>query len=128
VQVKDPRYVPQQGDVAVAAKLSVYNLEGLVQDLNPVYFIRNQFENQVDDTLRAMGLYARFSKIIPAQNAAEIKIKQTDPKDDYIVLKAIVFPYINVLWLGVMVMVLGFFLSIVNRAGQKDVTVAVGSK
>jgi cytochrome c-type biogenesis protein CcmF len=42
----------------------------------------------------------------------EMKIRQTDPKDDYIVLKALVFPYINVLWLGVVVMVFGFFISL----------------
>ena len=27
-------------------------------------------------------------------------------------LKALVFPYINVLWLGIMVMVFGFFISL----------------
>lgn len=119
-QVNDPRYVAMPGDVAVTAKLNVYDLQGFVKTLNPIYYIRNQFENSIDDTLRSMGVFVHFSKVIPAENAAEIKIKQTNPEDDYIVLKAILFPYINVLWLGVVVMVLGFFLSMVNKIMQKE--------
>jgi cytochrome c-type biogenesis protein CcmF len=39
-------------------------------------------------------------------------VRQTNPKDDYIVLKTLVFPYINVLWAGVIIMVMGFFISL----------------
>jgi cytochrome c-type biogenesis protein CcmF len=67
-----------------------------------------------------MDLYARFVKIIPEQNAIELQIKETDPKDDYIVLKALVFPFINVLWLGIIVMVAGFFVSAWNRITKKE--------
>ena len=50
---------------------------------------------------------------------AEIMVKQTNPKDEYIVLKAVVFPYINVLWLGIVVMVFGFFISLGNLTLRK---------
>ena len=46
--------------------------------------------------------------------------KQTDPKEKYIVLKALVFPYINVLWIGVMIMVLGFFISLGDQLTRKS--------
>jgi cytochrome c-type biogenesis protein CcmF len=36
-------------------------------------------------------------------------------------MKALIFPYINVLWLGVVVMVIGFFLSFYNRKTKKEV-------
>jgi cytochrome c-type biogenesis protein CcmF len=42
----------------------------------------------------------------------DIRIKQTNPLDNYIIVKALVFPFINVLWLGVLVMVFGFFISL----------------
>jgi len=119
-QVNDPRYSPQTGDIAVAAKLNVYNLEGLVQTLQPVYYIRNMYEYQLEDTLKSMRLYTRLAKIIPEQKAVEIKVRQTNPKDDYIVLKVLVFPFINVLWLGVMIMVLGFFVSLWNLLSKKE--------
>ncbi|MBA3828614.1 MAG: cytochrome c biogenesis protein CcsA [Taibaiella sp.] len=120
-QVSDPRYKPQTGDIAVAALLSVYDMKGPGQEMHPIYYIRSQYENTIDDTLRNRGLYTRLSKIIPAQNAAEIQIKQTDPKDNYIVLKALVFPFINVLWIGVIVMVLGFFISIWSLLSKKSI-------
>jgi cytochrome c-type biogenesis protein CcmF len=117
--VNDPRYEKESGDIAVSAVMSVYNAERkLVQQLRPVYFIRKQYEYQVDDTLHSANIFVHFSKVLPQINAAEIKVKQVSHQEDYITLKAIVFPYINVLWLGVIVMVLGFFISMWKRINK----------
>ncbi len=113
-------FVPQQGDLAVVANLTVLDLSGNEQHLQPVYCIRGNEIFIVEDTLKGMQLYTRLSQIIPDKDAAEIEVKQIDPKDDYIVMKALVFPYINVLWLGIVVMVLGFFISIWNRLTKKE--------
>ena len=125
--IKDPRYAAQQGDIAVSALLNVYDLKGQVASLAPIYYIRGQMENHVEDTLSSMCLQARFARIIPEEDAAEIEVKQSDPMSDYIVLKAIVFPYINVLWLGIIVMVIGFIISLAHRYGQKQVKVDMPS-
>lgn len=119
MQVSNPNYKAEQGDVAVAAKLQVYDLKGPVQSLSPVYIIRKGGVDFVEDTVRDMKVYTRFTKVIPNDNAAEITVKEEDPKDDYIVMKALVFPYINVLWLGVVIMVIGFFITIWNRVTKK---------
>jgi cytochrome c-type biogenesis protein CcmF len=37
------------------------------------------------------------------------------PKLEYIILKAIEFPYINLLWGGTVIMVFGFCLAIIQR-------------
>ncbi len=113
-------YVPANGDISVTAKLEVSDLNGNMQTIRPVYYIRDGYENNVEDTLKNMLLYTRLTRIIPDEGAAELQIKQADPKDDYIVMKALVFPYINVLWLGIVVMVLGFFISIWNRLTKKE--------
>jgi cytochrome c-type biogenesis protein CcmF len=63
---------------------------------------------------------ARLENIVPEKQSVEIKVKQSDPDDDYIVLKALIFPYINVLWLGIIVMVFGFFISMWNRITKKE--------
>jgi len=115
-QVNDTRYHRENGDIAVAAQLSMYDEHNkLSGQLNPVYYIRQQFEYQVDDTLRSPETFVHFSRILPKENAAEIKIKQASGSGDYVTMKALVFPYINVLWFGVMVMVLGFLISIRKR-------------
>ena len=118
---EEPRYEQQTGNLSVKARLTVYDLTKEVGHLSPVYAIENNsYQSFQEDTLKSMGLYARFVKVLPDQNAVELQIRQTNPKDDYIVLKAILFPYINVLWLGIVVMVIGFFLSMYNRITKKE--------
>lgn len=124
-EVDDKRYIPGDSDLAVSAKLMVYDsIAGPVKELNPVYILRNkQYVTYIEDTLPQMDLYTHLDKITinaPDSVDMQIMVKQTDPKDDFIVLKALVFPYINVLWLGVILMVFGFFISIgdlLNRKG-----------
>jgi cytochrome c-type biogenesis protein CcmF len=53
-------------------------------------------------------------------------IRQTNPEDDFIVLKALVFPYINVLWLGIVVMVFGFFISMGDAVSRKALKTVPG--
>ncbi|GAA4459676.1 cytochrome c biogenesis protein CcsA [Nemorincola caseinilytica] len=125
-QINDKRYQPAEGDLAVKAQLDVYDLAGLKQTLNPIYILRDkQYIMQVDDTLEAMGLYTRFGALnVHSKDSAsvDIQVRQTNPMDDFIVLKALVFPYINVLWLGVVVMVFGFLISMTAAIRAKQVT------
>ena len=112
-------YKPQTGDIAVSAKLKVYNLEGMTQESYPTYVVRNQSEVILDDTVKDFNFYTRLSKILPAENAAMIEYKQPSAMDDYIIMKAIVFPYINVLWIGTILMILGFLISLFKRIQSK---------
>jgi len=116
-EVNDKRYVPNDSDLAVSAKLMVFDsIAGPMREINPIYILRNkQYISYVEDTIKQMNLYTRLENIYvkSADSVSfEMKIRQTDPKDDFIVLKALVFPYINVLWLGVIIMVFGFFISL----------------
>ncbi|MBS1776652.1 MAG: cytochrome c biogenesis protein CcsA [Bacteroidetes bacterium] len=118
---EDAVYAQENGNISVKAKLNVFDLKGKAGEMKPMYSIENNREQFFkEDTLKSMGLYARFVRILPDQNAVEIQIKQTNPKDDYIVLKALLFPFINVVWLGIIVMVAGFILSMLNRITQKE--------
>ena len=121
--VNDKRYKPQDGDLAVKAILNVYNLDGPVKEIDPIYILRDkQYITYMEDTVESMGVYARFANLIVKSKdsvSADIMVRQTDPKDDFIVLKALVFPYINVLWLGVLVMVFGFFISLGDLFNRK---------
>jgi cytochrome c-type biogenesis protein CcmF len=119
-EAQNKNYKPQVGDMAVGARLSVHTMNAPTQTLQPLFVIRGNDVATVEDTLQSLGLYARFSNIIPQLNAAVIETKQRNGTDEYIVLKALLFPYINVLWLGIVTMVLGFGLSLYNRATKKE--------
>jgi cytochrome c-type biogenesis protein CcmF len=119
--VDNPNYKAAAKDIAVTAMMQVYDLKGPIEMLDPVYFIRDGFENEIEDTAKSMSVKVKLAKILPDENAAEIKVKESaGPEDDYIVMKAILFPFINVLWLGIIVMVIGFFISAWNRITKKE--------
>ncbi|HPI53488.1 MAG TPA: cytochrome c biogenesis protein CcsA [Chitinophagaceae bacterium] len=109
----------QNGDIPVSAKLKVYGLDGQFVNAAPLYVIRGNEEVLIDDTVSSFNLYTRLSKIIPAENAAMIEYKQPSAMDDYIIMKAILFPYINVLWIGTVLMILGFGISLMKRIQAK---------
>ena len=45
----------------------------------------------------------------------DLAFKESDALLKYVTLKAYKFPYINVLWAGTIIMVLGFFVSMWHR-------------
>lgn len=120
-RVNNPNYVEENGDIAVEGILNVYNLEGQVDTLSPVFILRNQkFITHVADTMESMKLHTYIAKVIPEQEAAEVMVNEDKAAKEYIVLKALMFPYINVLWVGIIVMVLGFLLGMWNRITKKE--------
>jgi cytochrome c-type biogenesis protein CcmF len=102
-------------DVAIGAKLEVFSHNKTYQ-AEPVYMIKNKsvfdFARKVDDA----GLKMRLSKIIPDKNKVDIMVyQQPESKKPWIVMRALDFPYINFLWSGTVIMIIGFLLSIFRR-------------
>jgi cytochrome c biogenesis factor len=52
---------------------------------------------------------------ITADKKFKIGLKQTDKLTDFITLKAYVFPYINLVWAGLIIMACGFIVSLFRR-------------
>ncbi len=114
-QPKKSGYTPQAGDIAVSAKLDVFTKDARHFEVNPVFYLRGNQVGQVEDSVAELSLNVQFSKIIPEEKQIELMIKEVDNSDDYIVLRALVFPYINVLWIGILVMIVGFVMSMYYR-------------
>jgi cytochrome c-type biogenesis protein CcmF len=104
----------KQGDIALKANVKVLTLQDTFY-LEPICAIRtNQWIN-FPDTLKSIGLELAFIKIDPEKDLLSLKTTEWDPPKEFIIMKAIVFPYINVLWLGSIVMILGFGISLYKR-------------
>jgi cytochrome c-type biogenesis protein CcmF len=65
------------------------------------------------DTVMAESLVLQLQKV--QGNQAELGIKESNAILKYITLKAYKFPWINILWLGVIIMVTGIIISMVRR-------------
>ena len=60
-----------------------------------------------------LGIKVSLENILPEQNKFVFKVNQY--QKDYVVMKAIVKPYINVLWIGTIIMLMGFTVAIFRR-------------
>ena len=123
--IRDPQminFIPQDGDIAVAAKIRVLNLTGTFQ-AEPVYFVRGNIENNVPYELDDIGVKITFDKILPEEGKLKLSVIEEDRLEDFVILKAIIFPYINLLWLGTILLAIGFFMSLFQRwrEGRKKV-------
>lgn len=113
------KIVIAENDLAVAANLLVKKLDGQTFTAQPVFFIQGDRASLVDDELPDLGLTFRLNKIIPEENKVELQIAEQQVQPDFIVMTAIIFPYINLLWLGVVITIFGFLISLI-RIWQKN--------
>jgi len=110
-------YIPAEGDIAVAGKLEFNNGRANFA-AEPIYYIRENNVYNITDHVQELGLTIKFANINPATGQASFEIEEKETLPEYIIMKAIVFPFINVLWLGCITMVIGFFMSMIKRIGE----------
>jgi len=67
----------------------------------------------IQDTVTSENLIFQLNKA--NDNSAELGVKESNTIMQYITLKAYKFPFINLLWAGVIIMVTGIVISIVRR-------------
>lgn len=101
-----------EGDLAVSATLLVKQLNGQQYTAKPIFYIHNDRATLIDDELPELGLTFRLNKIIPEENKVDLQVAEEAVQPDFIVMTAIIFPYINLLWLGVIITILGFLISL----------------
>ena len=109
-----PQLLP--GDLVVGANLRVLTIDGKEKTLQPLYVIRNSSVFSVDVTDEVNGLEVGFFKIDPETESFHIRLREkVDPQKEFIILKAIVFPGINILWIGCLIMAIGTMLAAWTR-------------
>ncbi|HSN09744.1 MAG TPA: hypothetical protein VLS85_11950, partial [Hanamia sp.] len=114
---KDPqneRFHFSPTDTALVADITVHANTGTQYKAYPALTIKNQQLNFIDDTVISQNLYLNFSGISD-HNKFKINSKEVDKLTDFITLKAYYFPYINLVWLGLVIMSCGFVVSLVSR-------------
>lgn len=122
--VSDESYKAEEGDLAVEAQLKLTR-DGKSYPSTPLYVIRGNKPMSFKDFTPETGTHIRLSNIDPVNEVFTLKVAQQDtdykripieiaedvPRNDYLLLEAIVFPGINLFWAGTVMMMLGLFLA-----------------
>jgi|GEM_PF-79426 len=107
--------------VAVAENLEIYTSRMDTFTARPIYFVgEDDMPRMIESVVDGLGLSFTFGSIKP-KDPKPIMIlvqEQTNFEPDWIVFKAIRKPFINVLWLGTFILVIGFIVSIYRRAAE----------
>jgi len=110
-------YIPKEGDIAISGVLAINN--GLGQYIaEPIYYIRDSRVFSIPATVPEVGLTINFTNVDPQTGKGTFEIVEQEKLPEYIIMKAIVFPFINVLWLGCIMMVVGFWMSVWRRFSE----------
>lgn len=107
-------------DIAIVAKLRVLGIDGRNYFAEPIFIVRGSFVEPKDVTLDKLGLKFSFYGIDTQNNKAKLKIAERKDETQFIIMKAIVFPGINILWVGCLIMVIGTLLAIFHRVSKKS--------
>ncbi len=105
-------------DTALVADITVFNKDSMSHKAYPLLSINNLEINYTDDTVFSQNLYFRFAGLAE-KNRFKIALKESETPADFLTLKAYVFPYINFVWLGLIIMAAGFVVAFMQKVKAK---------
>jgi cytochrome c-type biogenesis protein CcmF len=107
-----------EGKLAVAANLKISDLYGMDEKASPLFFIDQQNNNEITThpySNESLGLTIDVMKINPDTRQFTFAVSQKELKNDFVIMKAIIFPYINLVWLGGILIFFGSLMSMWQR-------------
>ncbi|RYY48966.1 MAG: cytochrome c assembly protein [Chitinophagaceae bacterium] len=108
------RYKYKPTDVALMANLTVVGKDSIRRQAMPLIEVDSLGVINYDDTLYAENLYLRFVGV-GEKHHIKVGIKESDQPIDFVTVKAYIFPLVNLVWLGLIVMAIGLVMSMLQR-------------
>ncbi|NNF02350.1 MAG: hypothetical protein HKN22_06670, partial [Bacteroidia bacterium] len=106
-------------DFVVGLKLNLIDINKTTYTATPLYIIRNRNAYSKPAEVKELGLRFTFDKVLPEEKKFLVSVSEKKSnKREFIVMKAIVFPYINLLWTGCILMILGTWIAIRKRIAE----------
>jgi len=96
------------------ASLKIYSKTGSIYTVVPKLAFAKENFLAIPDTITAEGLVLQLEKV-NADKSIELGTKESSAVLQYVTLKAYKFPFINLLWLGIIITATGIIISMVRR-------------
>ena len=106
-------------DFVVGLDLQVMDINKDTYIATPLYLIRNRTAYSIPAEIEELGVRFIFEKVLPDEKKFVVSVaEKKSNKREFIVMKAIVFPYINILWTGCILMIIGSWIAIRKRIAE----------
>lgn len=109
------KFEAYRNDTILAADITVISKDGRLYNAQPAFLIKGFALQQLPDTVMSQSLVFNLEKFTPETMEIQVGVKESNAILDFLTLKVYEFPWINVLWLGIVVMMIGFAMAIVRR-------------
>lgn len=112
-------------NVLLRANILISNFKGDTAVVTPEFMIRDNRKISGESIDEINGLKITFDNFKPGMNGERssgifsIYEKAQNDKNDFIIMQAIIFPGINILWSGCIIMVIGSLLAVAGRLKRK---------
>ena len=106
-------------DLAASAVIKLIDFNKNETTVEPTMVIRDNSLFSIPVSVDSLGVKLDFPKINPETGQADIVISEKK-KNEFIIMKAIIFPWINLLWFGSLLMIIGCFVAIRKRLRTRD--------
>lgn len=106
----------EAGETSMALNMTVVAKDSTRYPLTPAIAIKDNNIRVLPDTVSSQSLVVKFNRIVDGpKGVLEIGVKETPSAMQLLTLKVLLFPFINILWMGVIIMVIGLVMSILQR-------------
>jgi len=102
-------------DTLIVADIAVFSADSMHYRATPAIYWKGTDSRFIFDTVFAQNLSVGFTSVNKDTHAFELQVKESAAMVPYVALKAYEFPHINLLWLGTIIMVTGFGISLRRR-------------
>jgi len=104
-------------NATLTARFRILSMQKGIMEARMQYKIVNGELINEDAFVEQLGLKLRFEGVSPDNHS--INVGFYEKKEDFIVIKAVIFPYMNVLWFGIVLMFSGLTYAIIRRVKLK---------
>jgi cytochrome c-type biogenesis protein CcmF len=101
-------------DTALVAKIRVISQDSQHYNMSPVLYVKDNLIHRISDTLFAQNLAVQLGSVM-GNRKIQILTKESADMVPFVSLKVYLFPQINLVWIGIIIMMTGFVISIVHR-------------
>ena len=110
---KNPRYDFSSTDTALVATFTVYGMDSSIHTAQPILWVKERKIDLTPDTVLAQNIVLKLDGV--EETKVKVGIRESGNVLQFVTLKAYKFPFINLLWAGTLIMVIGLIISMARR-------------